>query len=135
MQELTVNALLENLPQVTDFVDALLEAHDCPLKAQTQIDVAIDEVFSNIANYAYAPGTGEATVRFGFEAETRTATVEFSDRGVPFDPLGHTDPDVSLPAEEREIGGLGIFLVKKTMDDVRYRYEGGNNILTIQKRI
>ena len=135
MRELTVKALTENIPQVTAFLDEQLEAADCPLKAQMQIDVAIDELFSNIANYAYAPGTGDATVRFDFDESVRTVSICFSDHGKPFNPLKNADPDLSLPAEEREIGGLGIFLVKKTMDEVAYRYENGMNVLTIQKKI
>ncbi len=135
MKELTVKATLENIPRVTAFVDAQLEALDCPVKAQTQLDVAIDELFSNIARYAYAPDTGEATVRFAFDGESRTVVITLIDSGVPFDPLAQAEPDVTLSAGEREIGGLGIFLVRRIMDSVDYSYENGNNILTIYKRI
>ena len=135
MKELKVAATLENISAVTAFVDEQLEALDCPIRAQMQIDVAIDELFGNIAHYAYGDGEGEAAVRFDFDEASRMASISFLDRGVPFDPLKQTDPDVTLPAEERKIGGLGIFLVKKTMDQVAYRYEDGANILTIQKKI
>ena len=135
MTELTLEAVIENIQKVTDFIDGQLEACDCSMKAQMQIDVAIDELFANIANYAYGDAVGEATVRFGFDPSERTATVTFMDRGVPFNPLESTDPDVTLSAEERKIGGLGIFVVKKTMDKLDYRYEDGMNILTITKRI
>ncbi len=135
MKELTLEAITENIPQVTAFIDGQLEALDCSIKAQMQIDVAIDELFGNISHYAYAPGRGEATVRFGFDEATRTASVTFMDSGVPFDPLGKTDPDVTSPVHERQVGGLGIFLVKKTMDGIDYRYEDGKNILTIYKKI
>ena len=135
MKELTLQAVTENIPKVTAFIDEQLEALDCAMKAQMQIDVAIDELFGNIAHYAYAPETGDATVRFDFEASSRIATITFMDSGVPFDPLTKTDPDVSSPADDRPIGGLGIFLVKKTMDLVEYRYENGMNVLLIQKRI
>ena len=135
MKELTLKAVLENIPQATAFVDEQLEALDCSMKAQMQIDVAIDELFGNIARYAYGERTGEATVRFGFDEAERMASVTFIDRGVPFDPLQRTDPDVSLGAEERAVGGLGIFLVKKAMDALEYRYEDGCNILTIRKRV
>ena len=135
MKELKVKALLESIPAVTEFIDAELEALDCPMKAQMQIDVAIDEMFSNIAHYAYENGAGDAIVRFGFDADTRTASIVFEDNGISFDPLAKADPDVTLNAEERGIGGLGIFLVKKTMDRVEYRREDGRNILTIEKRI
>ena len=135
MKELTLAATLENIPVVTAFIDEQLEALDCPLRAQTQLDVAIDELFGNIAQYAYGPQSGDATVRFDFDEATRMVSVSFADGGVPFNPLERGDPDVTLSAEERAIGGLGIFLVKKTMDRVDYRYEGGKNVLTIHKQI
>ena len=135
MKEMTLEAKIENIPRVTAFIDEQLEALDCPMKAQMQIDVAIDELFGNISHYAYAPGTGEATVGFDFDEEARTVSVVFSDRGVPFDPLVRIDPDISAPAQERAIGGLGIFLVKKTMDSLDYRYADGKNVLTIKKKI
>ena len=135
MKALTIQATLENIPEVTAFIDAELEAIDCPMKAQMQIDVAIDELFANIARYAYAPETGEAEIRFAFDEPNRMACITFVDRGVPFDPVQKTDPDVTLTAEEREVGGLGIFLVKKTMDAMEYRREGDCNVLTIKKRI
>jgi len=135
MKEMTLLAAKENIPRVTAFIDEQLEALDCPMKAQMQIDVAIDELFGNIANYAYGAGKGEATVRFDFDADSRTVSLTFLDRGVPFNPLTKDDPDVSASAEQRSIGGLGIFLVKKTMDQVTYRHENGMNVLMIQKRI
>ena len=135
MRELTVRALTENLPRVTAFVDEQLEALDCPMKAQMQIDVAIDELFSNIAYYAYPDGAGEATVGFDFDPSTGFAAITFTDHGVPFDPLRSADPDTTLGPEERAVGGLGIFLVKKTMDEVSYRYADGENRLRILKRI
>ena len=135
MRELTIDAKVELLDQVLAFLDETLEALDCPMKAQMQIDVAIDELFSNIARYAYAPGEGDATVRFEFDEVARVASVTFVDSGVPFDPLKKGDPDVSLSVEERGEGGLGIFLVKKTMDAVEYQYAEGRNELTIRKHI
>ena len=130
-----MKATLESIPEATAFIDGELEALDCPMKAQMQIDVAIDELFGNIAHYAYPDGTGDATVRFDFDAAERMARISFVDGGVPFDPLKQTDPDVTLSAEDRAVGGLGIFLVKKTMDKVEYRYENGMNITTIHKHI
>ena len=93
------------------------------------------ELFSNIAQYAYAPGTGPATVRVETEEDPRAVILTFIDRGIPYNPLAAEDPDITAPAEERSIGGLGVFLVKKTMDDVRYEYREGRNILRILKRI
>ena len=135
MKELTISAELENIPAVTAFIDEQLEALDCPMKAQIQIDVAIDELFGNISHYAYPNGTGDVTVRFDFDETTRTASITFIDSGIPFDPLQKDDPDVTISADKREVGGLGIFMVKKTMDSVKYRYENGCNILTIQKHL
>ena len=135
MKEITLEAALENIPQVTAFIDGELEKVDCSMKAQMQLDIAIDELFANIARYAYAPGSGQAVVRFDFDAATRMASLTFIDSGVPFDPLRQTDPDVSRPLQDREVGGLGIFLVKKTMDAVEYSRMDGKNILTIKKRV
>ena len=135
MTELTLKAALENIPQVTAFIDQLLEDNGCSLKAQMQIDVAIDELFSNIARYAYGNKAGDATVQFDYDPAKRMAVITFVDCGAPFDPLGKRDPDVSLSAAERAVGGLGIYLVKKTMDDLKYRYENGRNILTLYKHI
>lgn len=135
MKEMTIEAKTENLPVVTAWIEKALEEIDCPMKDQAQIDVAIDELFGNIAHYAYAPGTGEATVRFTFDTDTRTVSISFVDGGIPFDPLSQAAPDINAPAEARAVGGLGIYLVRKTMDRVDYRYADGKNILTIQKRI
>ena len=135
MQELNLEASVANIPAVTDFVNAILEELDCPMKARMQIDVAIDELFSNIAQYAYTPGTGPATVRVETEEDPRAVILTFIDRGIPYDPLAAEDPDITAPAEERSIGGLGVFLVKKTMDDVRYERRDGQNILRITKRM
>ena len=132
---LTLDASTANLDKVLAFVDERLEALDCPMKVQMQIDVAVEEIFVNIASYAYGPETGQAEIRFRSEAETGTAEITFIDRGTPFDPLAKPDPDVTLSAEERQIGGLGIFMVKKSMDDMRYEYRDGQNILTIQKTL
>ena len=135
MKELTVNAAVENIEVVTDFVNEELEKLDCPLKARRQIDVAIDELFGNIARYAYSPDVGKATVRFSVEENPLEVTITFIDNGVPFNPLEKSNPDTSLSAEERPIGGLGIFLVKKSMDLVEYEYKNGQNILKIKKNI
>lgn len=135
MKEWTFEATVDRIPWLTDQINEALESLDCSMKAQMQIDVAIDELLANIASYAYAPGTGDVTVRFDFDAGSRVASVTFIDAGVPYDPLGKPDPDVTLDAGEREVGGLGIFLVKKTMDDMTYARREGRNVLTIHKRI
>ena len=132
---ITLPAAVENIGKITAFVEGKLEERDCPLKKTMEISMAVDEVMANVAMYAYAPGTGDVTVRFGFEEASRTASVTFIDGGVAFDPLAKEDPDVTLPAEQRKIGGLGIFLVKKTMDEVTYKRENDRNILCIRKKI
>ena len=135
MKELTVEAKIENIEAVTDFVNEQLEALDCPMKAQMQIDIAIDELFGNIAHYAYNPEIGKATVRVEVTQDPLAVVITFIDNGVPYDPLAKTDPDTTLSAEEREIGGLGIYMVKKSMDEIAYDYKDGQNILKIKKRI
>lgn len=135
MKELTINATIENIESVIAFVDEQLEALGCPMKAQTQIDIAIDELFSNIAQYAYNPEVGPATVRVEVTGEPLAVVVTFIDKGKQYDPLAREDPDVTLSAEERDVGGLGIYIVKKSMDDISYEYKDGQNILRIKKHI
>lgn len=135
MEELTVTAKVENIEKVTEFVDRQLALYNCPQKAQLQIDIAIDELFGNIAHYAYDPKEGPATVRVEVIQNPMSVVLTFIDNGVPYNPLEKTDPDTSLSADEREIGGLGIYMVKKSMDDVLYEYKNGQNILKIKKSI
>lgn len=135
MKELTIAASVENIEAATDFVNTQLEALGCPMKTRMQIDVAIDEILSNIARYAYHPQTGPVTIRVEKQAEPPAVAVTFMDRGIPYNPLTQRDPDITLAADEREIGGLGVYLVKKSMDDVRYEYENGQNVLRIVKQL
>ena len=134
-EERTFPADVSVLPEVQGFFEGLLEQLVCPLKTQLAVSVVIEEVFVNIAHYAYPEGSGTATVGFAFDPESRTATFVFRDRGIPFDPLKQEVPDITLSVEERGIGGLGILITRKTMDSVTYRYENGENILTMQKTI
>lgn len=135
MKEIEIIAKTENLDAVTDFVNEQLEAVGCPMKTLMQIDVAVEEIFVNIAHYAYENGVGNARILVRTNSENNTAVITFIDRGIPYDPLAKEDPDVTLPAEERKIGGLGIFMVKKSMDDVRYEYTDGQNIFTVEKKL
>ena len=135
MKELTIAAPVENIETVTDFVNEQLEALDCPMKAQMQIDIAIDELFGNIADYAYNPEIGQATVRVEVVEDPLSVVITFIDNGVPYDPLAKADPDTTLSAEERDIGGLGIYMVKKSMDEIAYEYKDGQNILKIKKNL
>ena len=133
MKTLKVEAKKENLETVMDFVNSFLEEHDCGMKKQMQVELCIEEVFVNIASYAYPEGTGYADV--AVSCEDGEATFVFKDSGVAYNPLEKADPDITLSAEDRQIGGLGIFLVKKNMDSVEYSNEDGMNILTMKKRI
>jgi anti-sigma regulatory factor (Ser/Thr protein kinase) len=135
MNELTIDATVENITFVTDFVDEQLEQYNCPMKAQMQINIAIDELFGNIAHYAYDPNVGPATVKVEVIDDPMAVIITFIDSGVPYDPLAKADPDITLSAEERDFGGLGIYMVKKSMDDITYEYKDGKNILRIKKNI
>jgi sigma-B regulation protein RsbU (phosphoserine phosphatase) len=128
-------AKTEALTDVLGFIDLMLEKYECPMKLQTAICVAIEEVFVNVAHYAYQGGEGDVGLAIGFDEKSRTVIFRMTDRGVPFDPLKKPDPDITLSADEREVGGLGIFITKKTMDTVEYAYENGENILTMVKKI
>ena len=133
--ELEIEAVRENLAEVQAFVQEHLEKDDCPLKAQMQIDLAVEEIFINIASYAYTPQRGKASVRVIVSDDPVTVTLTFVDHGIPYDPLAKEDPDVTLSAEERQIGGLGIFMTKQVMDDIAYEYKDGENILTLKKNL
>jgi len=135
MNELSVDAAVDNIEIVTDFVNKYLEEYGCPVKAQMQIDIAIDELFGNIAQYAYHPEIGPATVRVEVMEEPLSVIITFIDQGVPYDPLKTEDPDTTLSADERGFGGLGIYTVKKIMDDISYEYRDGRNILRIRKNM
>ena len=159
MKELTRKAMVEKISEVTDLAEEFLEEAGCPLKTRLQVDLAIDEVISNIANYAYkdaadspegqegvsddpdaeedaAPGAlrkGFFNVRMEIQEDPRGAVITFRDRGIPYDPLQKEDPDVTSSLQDRKIGGLGIFIVKKTMDEMTYERKDDTNILRIVK--
>ena len=135
MKELNIEATPENIDSVIAFVDEQLEEYGCGMKEQMAIDVAVDELFANIAHYAYNPETGYATVRIDVIKEPLSVEITFIDNGISYDPLAKIDPDTSLSVEDRPIGGMGIFIVKKSMDLVNYEYKDGKNVLTIKKTI
>ncbi|MBQ0099657.1 MAG: SpoIIE family protein phosphatase, partial [Firmicutes bacterium] len=114
-------ATLNDIPKVTEFIEGELEKINCPMKIVTQMNIAIDEIFSNIVRYGYPKEAGPVTVSIRIKEEPKTINIRFVDEGVPYNPLTKSDPDVTLSAEERNIGGLGIFMVKKTMDDLKYK--------------
>jgi anti-sigma regulatory factor (Ser/Thr protein kinase) len=133
MRELKIEAKLENLNTLLEFINAELGAGDCPPKIQTHIQMAAEEVFVNIVRYAYQPGPGPVHVRAA--ARGREMNIEFEDAGKPYNPLGNAEPDITVSMEDRPIGGLGVFLVKKLMDGVTYRFENNRNFLTLTKLI
>ena len=134
MSEVTLEAAEENLDEVLRFVEDTLENTGCSLEDQRQIAIAVEEVFINIVSYAYKPGRGDTTLRLDVSQDPAEITITFIDHGVPFDPLAKEDPDIDLPAKQRKVGGLGIFVVKNLMDDVFYEYRNGQNILTMKKK-
>ena len=128
-------AKTEALDDVIGFVEQSLEEFECSMKNSMAICVAIEEVFVNVAHYAYGEGEGDVSFDISLNEESREVTFVMKDKGIPFDPLQKSDPDITLSAEERSIGGLGIFITKKTMDKVEYTYENGENVLTMIKKI
>ena len=135
MTSRTFAAKTEALPDILGFVEETLDGFACPMKTQMAVCVAIEEVFVNVAHYAYPESAGDMTLHIGFDEASRTVTFRMTDRGVPFDPLKKPDPDITLSAEDRDIGGLGIFIAKKTMDSLSSSYENGANVLTMMKKI
>ena len=134
MYELCLDATIENLSAVSAFLEEIMEEHDVPIKTQMQLAVAVEEIYVNIAHYSYPEeGGGKAKVSVDFPGDGNKIVIRFMDSGIPYDPLKKPDPDITLAAEDRPIGGLGIYMVKKTMDDMTYAYENGYNILTLIK--
>ncbi|MDR0311103.1 MAG: SpoIIE family protein phosphatase, partial [Acidobacteriota bacterium] len=131
-KKLTIRANTGNLDDVVDFVNAELDRHNCPQKPRGEIDIAVEEIFVNIASYAYASASGNVDV---FVSVGKEAVIRFEDEGMPFNPLDNGEPDMEKPLMEREIGGLGVYLVKRLMDRVEYAREGDKNILLIVKEI
>lgn len=149
---LKIPAVIDNLAEVLKTVDAQLDAEGCPLKIKLQIDIAVEELFVNIANYAYKPDTGDADILIETmdscpipedaqkdmsesEKKGKWLRVTLSDSGTPFNPLSKEDPDVTLSAQERRIGGLGIFMVKKSMDYMYYEFKDDKNNISICKKL
>ena len=135
MKDITVDATVENLEVVQNFVSQELEEQGCSMKVMMQIEIAVEEIYVNIVHYAYNPEVGKATIRCEVTDDPMQVIIQFLDSGTPFDPLAKADPDITLSAEERGIGGLGIFMVKQSMDEVNYEYVEGKNVLTIRKTL
>ena len=133
-EELRIEAKVEALPEAIAFAVGTL-TDDCPMRERMHIELVTEEIFVNIASYAYAPNTGYALIQIEELGDPKRVQITFVDEGVPYDPLAKEDPDVTLSAEERQIGGLGIYMVKKSMDNMTYEYKDNKNILTIEKNI
>jgi len=133
MEQITVPAITDRLDEVFNFIESAMRNAGMDDRQQNNIKIAVEEIFVNIVSYAFPTGEGEVSV--SVTAVSDKLSIEFCDSGTPYDPLAKADPDISLSADEREIGGLGIYMVKKMMDDVCYRYEDGKNILIIEKYI
>ena len=130
---LRIPAKLEGMDVILAFVSMLLDTNGCSTKARTQLRIAVEELYVNVTLYAYPDGDGWAEIRGSVEDGIVTFTL--IDAGRPFDPLAKEDPDIMLSGEERGIGGLGIFMVKNTMDEMAYEYRDGCNRLTLRKRL
>lgn len=128
---MTLPAEVARLSDVLCHIDGLLEEAGCPMKTQMQIDIAVEEIFVNIVHYAYDSDVGNVTV--DVEIAPQLVAITFIDSGIPYDPLSKPDPDTTLSAEKRQIGGLGIFMTKKLMDEVDYEYKDGHNVFTMKK--
>lgn len=133
IEQLTMEATIDNLPQAVGLVERMLEGINVPMKDSVMMAIVTEELFVNIANYAYKPHTGLVTITAETNTDPKQIRLILKDRGIPFNPLERPDPDVTLSAEDRKVGGLGIFFSKSKTDDMQYRYEDGQNILTITK--
>ena len=135
MKELTLTACDDTLYTVLDEIKKLLVADNCPEEIMTPILIAAEEVYVNIAHYAYGGKPGEAKVKIDVSPDPKCCRLVFRDKGIPYNPLEKEDPDITLSADERQIGGLGIFFVKEIMDKVEYEYKDGYNILSVEKSL
>lgn len=134
-KEITLEATVEKLDAVNDFVGEMLAPFECSPKKRMQLDLVVEEIFVNIASYAYSPGQGCVTIRAETTDDPPCIRMTFMDEGMVYNPLAKENPDITIPLEEREIGGLGIFLVKKNVESIVYEYSEGKNILTIVKNM
>ena len=132
-EELVIEAVVENLDTVNLFVHKFIERFEVSKRTLMQLDLIVEEIFVNIASYAYVPNTGSVKILVEAKEEPITVSLTLIDSGVPYNPLEKYDPDVNLSADDRQIGGLGIFLTKKLVNDISYQYLDGQNILKIEK--
>ena len=131
---LTLSNNVQEIPQLNAFIDEVCESHDLDPMTSMEMNLALEEAVVNVMTYAYPEGT-KGYVDISAQSDNDSLTFVISDSGKPFDPTTREEVDTSLPAEQREIGGLGIFLVRKMMDDIKYEYKDGHNILTLRKKL
>ena len=130
---LNVPARRERMDEVNRFLEAHLEEVACPQDSAFLLMLAAEEIFVNIASYAYDGGEGDARIEFSYDEKKDMTELVFSDSGIPFDPTSRPSPDITLKSDDRPIGGLGIHIIRERMDEVVYQYAGGRNVLTIRK--
>lgn len=136
MKEINVNADVKNLDSVLSFLNDVIEPYDCSIDIKFQLELALEEMYVNIAYHAYPNDVGMTTIRCNVvenEGKAPLLIMDILDQGIPYNPIEHDDPNIDLPAEERDIGGLGIYMIKNTMDALSYRYEENSNIFTVEK--
>ncbi len=133
MKELNLIASDETLYTVLDEVREALEKNGASENQIIPITIAVEEIYVNIAHYAYGGNPGEAIVEIDIRQDPKRIWIRFRDRGIPYNPLEKEDPDITLSVEERQIGGLGIYMVKNMMDSVSYEYADGQNVFTVEK--
>lgn len=142
-KNIKLEATMDNFKVVSKFVDDLISENVVDELIHDQIIVAVEEIYVNVAHYAYGqldengdsiPDSGTGPVEVIVSDENRVVTITFIDSGIMYNPLEKPDPDVTKPPSERKIGGYGIFMVKKTMDDMTYKYEDNHNILSFSKK-
>ena len=134
MKHITIPADVHSISKGIGPIVALLEDSEVDFKSLNKIEVALDELLTNIAMYAYAPGTGNIDIDYDFEEPARILTIVIRDEGKEFDPTAKEEPNIALPPSERQIGGLGLFIVKQVMDEIFYERKGGQNILTLKRK-
>lgn len=144
MKVFECEATIENFDKVTAFVEEELENNEVDMRSSMQLTIALEEIYVNIAHYAYSktdadgnviPNTGTGPMKLSLDVSSEQVLMTFEDKGIPYNPLEKADPDITLSAEERDIGGLGIYMVKQSMDDVVYEHRDGKNILTLVKKL
>lgn len=137
MQSANIPAFMEHLPKVMSLTGRVLKAAGCGEDDRRHIDISVEEIFTNIASYAYKEGEGTVWMEWDVRetgGEQKEIVIRFEDEGVPYNPFARKDPDLTLPVEERPVGGLGVYMVKQFMDDASHCYENGRNVTVIKKR-